>query len=156
MAVKNSVATAVRELAAPAAEELGLELVDVEFLKEGGRWILRVFIDRDIPGGVTHEDCEALSQRLDELLDEADPISQTYYLEVSSPGIERPLKKQEDFRKFTGHMVNVTTYAPLEGRKKFTGKLEGTDEGVLLIEEEGKSITIPMDLISSAKLHVKF
>ncbi|MCL5058084.1 MAG: ribosome maturation factor RimP [Actinobacteria bacterium] len=155
MAVKNSVATVVAELAAPAAGELGLELVDVEFLKEGGRWILRVFIDKDIPGGVTHNDCEALSQRLDVLLDEADHISQTYYLEVSSPGIERPLKKQEDFRKFAGHMVNITTYAPLAGRKKFTGKLEGTGEGVLLIEEEGRSITIPMDQISSAKLHVK-
>lgn len=156
MAVKNNVATAVRELAAPAAEELGLELVDVEFLKEGGRWILRVFIDRDIPGGVTHNDCEALSQRLDVLLDEVDPIAQTYYLEVSSPGIERPLKKPEDFRRFTGHMVNVTTYAPLEGRKKFTGKLVGTGEGVLLIEQEGRSMNIPMDLISSAKLHVEF
>ena len=154
MAVKNSVANVVGELTAPVAEELGLELVDVEFLKEGGRWILRVFIDK--PGGVGHSDCEALSQRLDVLLDEADPIAGTYYLEVSSPGVERPLKKQEDFRRFSGHMVNVTTYAPCEGKKKFTGKLAGTDGELLFLEEEGKRISIPLEQVSSAKLFVKF
>ncbi|MFZ5642397.1 MAG: ribosome maturation factor RimP [Bacillota bacterium] len=154
MVVKNNVAAVVEEITEPVANELGLELVDVEFIKEGGRWILRVFIDK--PGGISHTDCELLSQRLDLLLDEKDPIPQSYYLEVSSPGIERPLKKPEDFRRFSGQMVNITTYAPFEGRKKFTGKLEGTGEGNLFLDEEGKRLSIPMNQISSARLHVKF
>ncbi|MFZ5649553.1 MAG: ribosome maturation factor RimP [Bacillota bacterium] len=152
--VKNNVAAVVERLAAPVIEDLGMELVDVEFVKEGGRWLLRVYIDK--PGGITHSDCEAVSQRLDALLDEKDPIPQSYYLEVSSPGIERPLKKLEDFLRFSGHEVQVTTYAPVEGKKKFTGKLEGADAGALFLEVEGGRMSIPMDQVSSARLHVKF
>ncbi|MHB8158160.1 MAG: ribosome maturation factor RimP [Desulfocucumaceae bacterium] len=152
---KDSITAVIETITAPITEELGLELVDVEFVKDGGRWILRVFIDK--PGGIVHRDCEILSQRLDVILDEKDPIPQTYYLEVSSPGIERPLKKPQDFQRFTGHLINVNTYAPLEGRKKFTGKLEETREGILYLEleDEGKRISIPLKQVSSAKLYVK-
>ncbi|MFZ5646313.1 MAG: ribosome maturation factor RimP [Bacillota bacterium] len=152
--VKNNVAAVVETMATPVVEDLGLDLVDVEFVKEGGRWLLRVYIDK--PGGISHDDCEAVSQRLDALLDEKDPIPQSYYLEVSSPGIERPLKKREDFLRFAGHEVQVTTYAPVEGRKKFTGKLGVVDAGTLILEVEGSSISIPMEQVSSARLHVKF
>lgn len=151
---KDNVAAVVEKLAAPVIKELGMELADVEFVKEGGRWLLRVYIDK--PGGIIHSDCEAVSRRLDALLDEKDPIPQSYCLEVSSPGIERPLKKPEDFLRFSGHEVQVTTYAPVEGKKKFTGKLEGADAGALFLEVGGGRMSIPMDQVSSARLHVKF
>ncbi|MFZ5597897.1 MAG: ribosome maturation factor RimP [Bacillota bacterium] len=151
---KNNVASAVERISRPVVEGLGLELVDVEYVKEGGNWFLRIFIDK--PGGVSHSDCEAVSQGLDEILDEEDLVPQSYYLEVSSPGVERPLKKPEDFRRFSGHMVNVTTYTPLEGRKKFRGKLAGLEDGVLFLDEEGGRTAIPMDRVSSARLHYEF
>lgn len=150
---KSSVAAVVENLSATVIKELGLELVDVEFVKEGGRWILRVYIDK--PGGVDHSDCEAFSKRLDVLLDEEDPIPQSYYLEVSSPGIERPLKKPGDFRRFSGHMVNVTTFAPVEGRKKFTGRLEGVEGNTIILEEEAGKTSIPLDRVASARLHAE-
>lgn len=150
---KNNVAAVVEEISAPVIDEMGLDLVDVEFAKEGGRWILRIFIDK--PGGVGHSDCEAVSKRLDTLLDEKDPIPQSYYLEVSSPGIERPLKNLRDFQRFKGQMVRVTTFTPLEGRKKFTGKLGEVSEGAVIIEEEGGNTAVPMDQIASARLHVE-
>lgn len=150
----NSVAAVAENISAPVVEEMGLELVDVEYLKEGGRRILRVYIDK--PGGVGHDDCEAVSKRLDALLDEKDPIPQSYYLEVSSPGIERPLKKLRDFQRFAGHMIRVTTFAPLEGRKKFTGRLAGVEEGALILEDNGNPVSIPLDQVASARLHVEF
>ncbi|MCL6612168.1 MAG: ribosome maturation factor RimP [Peptococcaceae bacterium] len=152
--VKKNIAAAVEKISAPVVEELGLELVDVEFVKEGGRWILRVYIDK--PGGVSHHDCEAVSHRLDMLLDEMDPIPHSYTLEVSSPGIERPLKKLGDFRRFSGHMVNVTTFAPLAGSRKFTGKIGGVEGNAVILEEEGRKTVIPFDQVASAKLLVKF
>ncbi|MFZ5634824.1 MAG: ribosome maturation factor RimP [Bacillota bacterium] len=152
--VKKSVSAVVENISAPVVEELGLELVAVEFVKEGGRWILRVYIDK--PGGVGHNDCEAVSHRLDTLLDEKDPIPHSYTLEVSSPGIERPLKKPGDFQRFSGHMVNVTTFAPLEGSRKFTGKLGGVEGDAVILEEEGRKTAIPFDQVASAKLLVKF
>ncbi len=154
MVANNSVAAVVESISAPVVEDLGLELVDVEYVKEGGRRILRVFIDK--PGGVSHDDCEAVSKRLDTLLDEKDPIPQSYYLEVSSPGIERPLKKLRDFQRFTGHMIRVTTFAPLAGRKMFTGKLAGVEDGALILEENGNAFSISLDQVASARLHVEF
>lgn len=152
--VAKSVAEIVEGLSAPVAEELGLELVDVEFVKEGGRHILRVYIDK--PGGVGHEDCEVVSKRLDVILDEKDPIPQAYYLEVSSPGIERPIKKVRDFQRFSGQTVNISTFAPVEGRKKFTGRLAGVEGESVLLEEGGGKTAIPLDQVASAKLHVDF
>jgi len=151
---KNKVADLVEDLSAPVIEDLGLDLVDVEFVKEGGSHILRVFIDK--PGGVGHDDCEAVSKRLDALLDDQDPISQSYYLEVSSPGIERPLKKLKDFQRFSGHLVNITTFTPLEGRKKFSGRLAGADQTAVTLEEEGGTVAIPMNQVASARLRVDF
>ncbi|RYD06553.1 hypothetical protein N752_02485 [Desulforamulus aquiferis] len=103
----------------PVINELNLELVDVDYVKEGGNWYLRVFIDK--LGGVDLDDCQTASEKVDVVLDELDPISQAYFLEVSSPGIERPLKKPADFERFKGHLINVTTYAPIDGNKSFKG-----------------------------------
>lgn len=151
---KNKVADAVEQLVAPVIQQMELELVDVEYVKEGGNWYLRIFIDK--PGGVDLDDCQAVSQRVDELLDEADPISQAYLLEVSSPGIERPLKKTADFKRYEGHMVNVTTFAPLNGQKQFSGLLNGADENNIVIYLEGSETVIPMEQVASARLAVEF
>ncbi|MBR4014608.1 MAG: ribosome maturation factor RimP [Anaerotignum sp.] len=122
----------------PIVAENQLELVDVEFVKEGANWYLRVYIDKE--GGVTIDDCEVVSRALEAKLDEADPIEQAYILEVSSPGIDRPLKKEADFVKYQGELIDVKLYKAQEGRKQFQGKLLGLENAVLSIEEENGTI----------------
>lgn len=135
---KKRVEDIVTEIAQPIVEALSYELVDVEFVKEGTNWCLRVFIDK--PGGIGIDDCQAVSEKLSDKLDETDPIKQSYILEVSSPG-ERPLKKERDFERFKGEIVEVKLYMPLNGKKVFEGELIGlvddkveikTDEGALM------------------------
>lgn len=120
------VAQLVEGWAGPMAADLGLELVAVEFVKEGADWFLRLYIDK--PGGVTHDDCEALSNRIGAKLDAADPIPQSYHLEVSSPGLERPLRKDADFVRFAGLKVRVHTYAAWQGKKQWDGVLLGLND----------------------------
>ena len=131
----NTVAVCTR-LAQPVAEELGLQLWDVRFVKEGADWYLRFFIDRE--GGVTIDDCEEMSRRMDKLLDEADPIACSYCLEVSSPGVERELSRPEHFEQFLGWPVKVRTIRPVDGGREFVGLLERWDgeTASLEIEEE--------------------
>ncbi|MDG5788988.1 ribosome maturation factor RimP [Evansella sp. AB-P1] len=145
-------------LVTPILEELSLELVDVEFKKEGKNWFLRVYIDRE--GGVDLEDCSEVSERLSESLDKHDPIDQMYYLEVSSPGAERPLKKEEDIVKAIGKHVNITTYAPIDGEKVFEGKLLAFEDNIatleLKVKTQKKKMEIPYDKIAKARLAVVF
>ncbi|MGO0122991.1 ribosome maturation factor RimP [Desulfothermobacter acidiphilus] len=150
MATGAKVAETVARLAQPLVERLGLELVEVEYRKEGGRWILRVFIDK--PGGVTLDDCEALSELLGELLDQEDPIPHAYFLEVSSPGVERPLKKVDDFKRFVGHEIRVSTLTPVQGRRRFTGELLSADEEAIRLRTETGEVTLPHRLIAKANL----
>jgi len=140
----------VRQIALPVVQEAGMELVDVEFLKEGGHWYLRIFIDK--PEGIDHEDCRFVSERIDRLLDEKDPIPHSYTLEVSSPGIERPIKKLEDYNRFMGKLAVITTFAPVNGRKKFSGRLLGTRMGDVAIDIDGAEFIIPLEQIASARL----
>ncbi|WP_427854595.1 ribosome maturation factor RimP [Desulfotomaculum copahuensis] len=147
-------AAQVEEAAAPMAAALGLELVDVVYVKEGGNWYLRLFIDRE--GGVTLDDCQAMSEKLDRWLDEVDPVPQSYHLEVSSPGLERPLKKPDDFRRFQGRMIQLSTFAPVEGRKKFTGLLVGAGEESVQLEIQGRQLVIPMEQVAAARLKAEF
>ncbi|MDR3644845.1 MAG: ribosome maturation factor RimP, partial [Clostridia bacterium] len=122
-AKKGGVAAVVAALAQPVAEELGLELWDVEFVKEGASWFLRIFLDKD--GGITLDDCERFHRRIDPVIDEADPVAQSYYLEVSSPGVERELKKPGHFEHELGKPVRVKLFHPDgSGRKELTGVLE--------------------------------
>ncbi|MBF0370803.1 MAG: ribosome maturation factor RimP [Magnetococcales bacterium] len=149
----------VAELAVSAAEAEGCELVDAEYLKEGGDWILRVYVDR-AEGGVGLAHCAAVSDRLEGLLDVHDPISTPYRLEVSSPGLTRPLKKKEHFHQFAGKLAVIKTFRPLvlEGagkemaRKRFSGMLEGMEEDKVLLREGEALWRIPFDLISKANL----
>ncbi|ADC51989.1 hypothetical protein BpOF4_19750 [Alkalihalophilus pseudofirmus OF4] len=156
--MSKKVTDIVAELVTPLLDELNLELVDVEFKKEGPNWFLRVFIDSDT--GVDLEDCGKVSEQLSEKLDEMDPIPQAYFLEVSSPGAERPLKKVKDLEKAVGKNVHVTTYEPVDGEKAFEGMLQSFDGEVLTIEVKiktrKKSYEIPYDKVANARLAIIF
>ncbi len=135
---KSNTEKKILPLLEPIVEEKGLELVDVEFVKEGANWYLRIYIDKD--GGVSIDDCEGVSRALEAKLDETDPIEQAYILEVSSPGIDRPLKKDADFVKFQGEIIDVKLYKPLDGKKQYQGKLLGLQDGVISLEEEDGAV----------------
>ena len=144
----SKVTETVTALAAPVAAELGLELWDVEYVREAGQWFLRVYIDKD--GGVSINDCEALSRALDPVLDEADPIPDSYVFEVGSAGAERELKRPSDFEKFMGSEVEVKLYQPYEGKKSIVGKLEGYENGDLTVN----SVRFKKSQVAQVKLHI--
>jgi ribosome maturation factor RimP len=154
----SKVTEVVEELAQPIIQELGLELVEIEFVKEGKNWFLRVYIDKE--NGVDIEDCGIVSERLSEKLDELDPITHNYFLEVSSPGAERPLKKAKDFEKAIGKNVFIKTYEPIDGEKGFEGTLLEYDGELLRIEMKIKTrkkiIEIPLEKVASARLAIVF
>ncbi|MBR2062803.1 MAG: ribosome maturation factor RimP, partial [Anaerotignum sp.] len=139
MAKANNTELKVLPLLEPIVEANGLELVDLEFVKEGVNWYLRVYIDKD--GGVNIDDCELVSRALEAKLDEKDPIEQAYILEVSSPGIDRPLKKEADFVKYQGEIIDVKLYKAVNGSKQYQGKLLGLENGVISIEEDDGTVT---------------
>jgi ribosome maturation factor RimP len=154
----SKVTEVVEELTQPIVQELELELVEIEFVKEGKNWFLRVYIDKE--NGVDIEDCGIVSERLSEKLDELDPITQNYFLEVSSPGAERPLKKAKDFEKAIGKNVFIKTYEPIDGEKGFEGKLLDYDGQTVKVEIKIKTrkkvIEIPFEKVASARLAVIF
>lgn len=157
--IMSKVPSLIEELAAPIVEELNLELVDVEFVKEGRNWFLRVYVDTP-EGGIDIGQCAQVSERLCLLLDEKDPITQNYYLEVSSPGAERPLKKDTDFQKAVGKFIYVKTYEPIKDMKEFQGYLTSYDEHTLVMEVPIKTrkitVTIEQEKIALARLAIDF
>jgi len=145
----------VWQIAEPIANENGLEIYDVEFKKEGADYFLRVFIDRE--EGVSIDDCEAVSRPLSDALDEADPISEGYYLEVSSPGIERQLKRQKDFDRFCGENISVKLFRAVNGTKQLTAKLVSRNDEKLTVETEaGETIEIDNKEVAVVRLAVDF
>lgn len=142
----------VYELAKPVVEQAGCSLWDVEYVREAGRWYLRVFIDKE--GGVSINDCETISRALDPILDEADPIPDSYVFEVGSAGAERELKRPEDFRQFMGSEVEVRLYQPINGSKIFVGKLAAYDQGDLSITAGNEDMSFKKAQIALVKLHV--
>ncbi|MBH0155921.1 MULTISPECIES: ribosome maturation factor RimP [Fictibacillus] len=146
------------ELVTPIVEKLGLELVDVEFVKEGKNWFLRVYIDST--DGIDIEECGTVSEQLSEKLDELDPIEQPYFLEVSSPGVERPLKKPEDVKNAIGKNVNIKLYEPLNGEKVYEGLLKDFDGETLFMEirvkTQVKKVELPYAKVANARLAVVF
>ena len=139
-------------LAKPVVEEAGCSLWDVEYVREAGRWFLRVFIDKE--GGVNITDCEAISRTLDPILDEEDPIPDSYVFEVGSAGAERELKRPSDFEKFMGHEVELRTYQPIAGQKSFVGSLEAYDNGNVTVTVGKNSMSFDKSQIALVKLHV--
>ncbi|OZI11528.1 ribosome maturation factor RimP [Bacillus sp. FJAT-42315] len=148
----------VEELVTPITEDLNLELVDIEYVKEGKNWFLRIYIDKET--GVDIEECGIVSERLSEQLDEKDPIPYNYFLEVSSPGAERPLKKTKDFERAIGKRVHVKTYEAIDGEKAFEGTLLSYDQASLTVEymvkTRKKQVEIPMEKVAKARLAVSF
>jgi len=142
----------VAALAAPVVEEEGCTLWDVEYVREAGTWFLRVFIDK--AGGLSIDDCERVSRRLDPLLDEADPIPDSYVFEVGSAGAERELKRPRDFEQFMGSQVELRLYQPQDGSKVFVGTLRGYDGGDVTIAAPGGELRFEKSRIALVKLHV--
>ena len=142
----------VAELARPVVEEEGCSLWDVEYVREAGSWYLRIFIDKE--GGVGIDDCERISRRLDPMLDEADPIPDSYVFEVGSAGAERELKRPGDFQTFMGSEIELRLYQPLEGCKVFIGRLAGYDEGAVTMTVGNNSMSFTKNQIALVKLHV--
>jgi len=151
---KVKIESLVEEMLQPVLSSQNCELVDVEYVKEGSNWYLRVYIDK--AGGVTIDDCQAVSEQLSDLLDEKDPIPHSYFLEVSSPGIDRVLKKDSDFERFKGSKVDVSLYKSKNGRKKYTGELIGWDNDHLLIKENDEVLSFSRAEISVVRLAVEF
>ena len=130
----------VESLVKDTVEQLGFTLCDVEFAKEYGNWVLTLFIHKD--GGVSIDDCEAVSRAVDPVLDQADPIEQAYYLSVSSLGLDRPIKKNGDFERNIGKLVSVKLYAPLDGKKELQGILTAYDAESFTLSADGKEVCI--------------
>jgi ribosome maturation factor RimP len=145
----------VESFITPYLDENGYQLVDVEYVKEGGNWYLRIYVDRD-EGGIDIDDCGRISEFVSAKLDEFDPIEGAYFLEVSSPGAERPLKKPEDVAKAVGQHVFVTTYEPVGGAKEFEGRLDSFDGSVIEITVNRRKHAIPYDKVASARLAIVF
>lgn len=140
----------IEAYATPLLRDMGLELVEVQYRREGHGWVVRLFIDRE--GGVTIDDCASVSRQLSAWLDVEDLISHAYNLEVSSPGLERPLKKREDFIRFAGRKARVKLQEPLDGRRVFTGIIDRVGEdGVVLLLDEGP-VSLAFDVMARARL----
>lgn len=153
----------IQALVLPLLGSLQMELVDLEFKREGREWALRLFIDKE--GGITLDDCAEVSRELSAILEVEDPIASAYRLEVSSPGIDRPLKTESDYRRFAGRLVKVKTYEKLDPdgrgheRKTFTGILLGLEDGLVRIEQNDKKggvAAFPLAAIAKANLEFEF
>ena len=142
------------ELARPVVEACGCTLWDVEYIKEAGSWYLRLYIDKE--GGVSIDDCEAVSRGVDPLLDEADPIQDAYTFEVSSAGADRPLKKPEHFAAFLGAQVDVKFYKTVNGQKSVTGILADFDDNSVTLNLGGEEVAFDKKEIAFVRLHVSF
>jgi len=147
------VTDAVAELALPVVEGAGCTLWDVEYVKEAGTWYLRVYIDKE--GGVSIDDCEAVSRPLSDLLDQRDPIEGSYTFEVSSAGADRALKKPEHFAQFMGAEVELKLYRPRDGRKEFVGTLKGYDSGDVTLDLGGGEAVFTKQEIALVRLYLR-
>lgn len=148
---KQNTATKVWELATPIAKDLGLDIWDVRYLKEGASYFLRIFIDK--PGGVDLNDCENLSRAIDEPLDEHDFIKDAYFLEVSSPGLERELTRPEHFSAFMGESVKVSLYKAFDGNKTIIGVLSEYSDSALTLEVDGQTVSFARSEISKVNVN---
>ena len=144
----------VWQFSEPIVKAHGCSLWDVEYVREGGAWFLRLYIDK--PGGVNIDDCEAISRAVDPILDEKDPIPDSYSFEVCSAGLERTLKRPSDFEQFMGSKVCVKLYKPVDGAKEHVGKLLSWQDGNLSIEQAGAVRSFTKSQVAQVRLHVDF
>ncbi|MBU5677457.1 ribosome maturation factor RimP [Alkaliphilus sp. MSJ-5] len=152
---KNRVEKIAEKLVIPIIENEQFELVDLEYKKEGSNWYLRIYIDK--PGGITLDDCQKVSEQLSDELDREDPIKENYFLEVSSPGLDRPLKKEADFIRFKGEIVEVKLYEPLNGNKIIEGELVGLENNIIKVNVANVGLVeLPKDKVALTRLAIKF
>ena len=151
---RDTVAKQVEDLVEPILDEMGFELVDVQYLPKYGRWVLRLYIDTE--GGVTIDDCARVSREIGDLIDVKDVIMHEYILEVSSPGLNRPLKKDTDFMWAKGKRVKVRMAKPVNGRRNFTGYLKSFEDDTLYVEAEGAVMALPRVEVEKANLVYEF
>ena len=155
MSETKRIANEVSDLAEPLLREFGLEMVDIEFQFERGRWILRVFMDRE--EGVTVDDCSNVSRELGHLVDAESIIDYPYVLEISSPGLNRPLRKENDFIRSIGKMVKLKMSTPINRRRNFTGRLANVTEGMIsLLVDDNNLVELPLKEIDKARLKYEF
>ncbi|WP_339063247.1 ribosome maturation factor RimP [Tepidibacillus marianensis] len=153
--MSQKITKVVEQMVLPILTQEHLELVDIEYKKEGSNWFLRVFIDKE-QGGIDLDDCSKVSEQLSIELDKQDPITNPYFLEVSSPGAERPLKNEKDIYKSVGKYVHITTFEPIEKQKVFEGKLLRFENEIITVEEPKKVYEIPYKSVASARLTIVF
>ena len=151
---KTSIYQLVSELIEPTVTEHNAELVDVEYIKAGKFWTLRVFIDKK--QGVTVLDCQKLSREIEDLIEVHELISDPYTLEVSSPGLDRPLKKEADFLRNKDKQIQLNTYAPIEGKKSFSGIVLDVNDKILFLKNKDSCIELELANIAQAKLVIEF
>ena len=153
--MKKNIASEIEQLVLPIADANGLELVDVEYVKEGGEFFLRVYIDKE--GGVSLNECELVTRAINPILDEKDPIKDNYYLEVSSPGLDRPLKKDKDFVKYQGRDVEIKLYKPMNGSKLHEGELVGlTEDKNIKVIIDNEEVEFDKKDVALIRLAIKF
>ncbi len=152
--MKRNMEAIITDIAAPIAASQGVEVYDVEYVKEGAQRYLRVYIDS--PDGIDIEQCEAMSRALDPALDESDPIKEAYILEVSSVGLDRPLKKEKDFHYFMGEKVEVKLYKAFEGQKEFVGKLIDFEDNTFTIEQGENTLTFTLKETALVRPYIEF
>jgi ribosome maturation factor RimP len=146
----------VRSVAARVTADRGFELVDVEVSGGGTARLVRLLVDK--PGGISLDDLQSVSEEVSTILDVEDPIPGSYTLEVSSPGLDRPLKREEDYRRFVGRLAKVASYEPVDGRRHWTGRIVSCDGGVLILslEKEKATASVPFSKIAHGRLEVEF
>ncbi|MDD4601868.1 Ribosome maturation factor RimP [bioreactor metagenome] len=150
---KEKIENLVEQLVLDIIHGSDLEVVDVEFIKERD-WYLRVYLDKD--GGVELDDCQTVSEKLEKKLDEIDPIKESYYLEVSSPGLDRALRKERDFVRHIGDKVEISTFVPINGQKSLIGILRGLHNGDIELDVDGAIMKVSRDKASQIRLHIDF
>lgn len=151
---KLKVEQAVEELLLPIIDDVHCKLVDIEYKKEGSQWYLRIYIDK--PGGIIIDDCQIVSERISDLLDKSDPIPYSYFLEVSSPGLDRILKKDSDFEKYKGSKVDISLFKPMNGKRKYSGELVSLINDELVIRDKSETISFKRSDIAVVRLAVEF
>lgn len=146
----------VEQCVTPVLENLGFELAERELIFQQGQWVLRLYIDRADGSSVALEDCETASRAVEGVLDVESPIPHRYCLEVSSPGLDRPLRRRQDFERFKGSEVEIRSQTPIDGRSHFTGKLKGLENDCIVVEEGERHFHIPLENLKRARVRYPF
>ena len=153
--MKKNIESTIEELVQPIVDARNIEIVDIEYVKEAGQFYLRIYLEKE--GGITLDDCAEVSRELNPILDEKDPIKDNYFLEVCSPGLDRPLKKDKDFERYKGRDVEIKLYKPMNGSKQFEGELVGlTEDNNIKVIIDGEEVDFTRKEVALIRLAIKF